>query len=213
MQFRTLTDFRAEYGIRLSELAEKLEIPYNELEQIENSGSVPADIAEKIIEYYSLGNMYFTENIGAPPKMPKIKTTPKNPFTYFCKVFFVYTLISTFILSVFPLFSSLITLLEQIFGKEFDSSVLIPIMTIVFACAVEICGCIILSKYILKHTTFTGNINKYKYIAFILPTALLKPLNIISNFASSKSFEPYTQIYFVCPYHPGKNSYCLLAPS
>ena len=192
MQFRALTDFRAEFGIRLSELAEKLEIPYNELEQIENLGTVPANIAEKIIAYYGLGNTYFTENIGASPKMPKIKTTPKNPFAYFCKVYFVYTLISTFILSVFPFSASLTTLFEIIFRKEFDFTLPSPMIATVFVCVVEICGCILLSKYILKHTTFTGNINKYKYIAFILPSALLKPLNIISNFASSKSFEPYT---------------------
>lgn len=175
MRFRTLADFRAEHGIRLTELAEKLEIPYNELEKIENSGAVPADIAEKIIAYYGLGNTYFTENIGAPPKPPVFKKTPKKPFLYFFLVFIVYTLIVGAI-TIFP--SSLIISIGNMMASQTILSAMSIILRIWFAVA-EIFGLALLSKYIIKHTTFEGNIYKYRYISYVLSTALFMPLNFV----------------------------------
>lgn len=200
MKFRTLTQFRAEYGIRLSELSEKLDIPYNELEQIENSDVVPSDIAEKITEYYGLSNTYFTENIGAPPKAHalKLKKTPQKPFTYFLKLYWIYYLIylaATYLIKMPRLIS--ISVFSMMGGESIWENPIFSFLALigdVLIIVLPAVGCIVLSKHIPRATTFTGEISKYKYLWYLLPLWLMRPFNYVTSLIGNR-FPPDISSY------------------
>ena len=83
---RTLLDFRIDKGLYIKDIAEKTGISEEELMAIEQSGTVPTEIAEILINDYCLTDTYFTiEERG--------KLTPQKPMNYFFKVSLVWSII------------------------------------------------------------------------------------------------------------------------
>lgn len=187
---KTLVDFRAEQGLYLKDLAAVLEISEDELRTIEESGTVPPEIAEILINDYSLSDTYFSvEEIG--------KETPQNPTKYFLKLSVAYFLLSALASSV-PLFASYIELFVGIFSPDNKFSIMDnPIYTVfssVWGIAVSIYGCILFANHILKNTTFKGDIKKYQFLHYPIPNGAMAGISMITAFITTHAFDPVTGI-------------------
>ena len=147
---KTLGEFRAENGLYLKDISEKIGVSEDELQSIEDSNLVPYEIAERLVVAYNL-----PENNFARPVFKSKKVTKKH----FLKISAVYEIIIG-VVSVIPMFigSVLFAL-----GTILDSDALLeasrwaneayyfvsPIITIA--------GCILLSKYLTEKTGYIGN--------------------------------------------------------
>ena len=80
---KTLVDFRAEQGLYLKDLAAILEISEEELRAVEESGTVPAEIGQRLILHYALPEDYFSLPDYNHRKVNSIKKTPEKPMRYF----------------------------------------------------------------------------------------------------------------------------------
>ena len=95
MATRTLEHFRAEHNVWRKDLAEELGISEEALERLELTGEVPADIAQKLAENYSLPEDYFTADVDMvrAERAASLRSDPKKPLLYFAGVSFVWLLI------------------------------------------------------------------------------------------------------------------------
>lgn len=182
---RTLLDLRVEKGLYLKDVAEKTGIPEDELRAVEESGTVPPDIAEILINDYCLTDTYFTvEEIG--------KITPENPTKYFLKVTIVYYLLSALAESV-PMFASYIEIFVNTFNPSSDFSITDnPVYTIfssIWSIVVSLLGCILFANYILKKTTFAGDIKKYQFLHYSIPNGMLAFISMVTACITTFSFD------------------------
>ena len=194
---KTLVDFRAEQGLYLKDLAAILGISEDELRTIEESGTVPAEIGQRLILHYALPTDYFSAPAYNPIQVAPAKITPPNPTKYFLKVIIVYYLLSAFAESV-PMFASYIDLFVGIFNPNSNFSIMgSPIYTVfssVWSIAVSILSCVFLTNYILEKTTFTGDIKKYKFLYFLIPNGAMAGISMLTAFITTHTFDPVTGI-------------------
>ncbi len=188
MKTRTIAVFRANYNVRITELAKTLEMDVEELTAIDEIYPVPESVAEKIVNEYNLLPFYFTEDIAPENKVKTVKKTPNSPFWYFFVVTLVASVALTFVSGI-P--TGIITLVAGAVTNSVEvlslaTSILLGLLSIFLFLG----ECIIVSKYILKKTTLTGKINEFKYLWYILPNALiLVPNTITSYLATNAKFE------------------------
>ena len=81
---KTLVDFRAEQGLYLKDLAAILEISEDELRTIEESGTVPAEIGQRLILHYAWPEDYFSIPAYNHGKTSKMKKTPEGVSFVLC---------------------------------------------------------------------------------------------------------------------------------
>ena len=179
---KTLIDFRAEKGLYLKDVAEKTGIPEDELRAVEESGTVPPQIAEIIINDYHLTDTYFSvEEIG--------KLTPQNPTKYFLKVTIIYTILETLVVSVPMLVAFVNTSLKTFTpsgnGLPFMDSSVYTIFTSLWGVVVAILSCILFADYILKRTTFKGDIKKYQFLHNSIPNGTIAFVSMLIAFMTT----------------------------
>lgn len=156
---RTLLDFRIDKGLYIKDIAEKTGISEEELMAIEQSGTVPTEIAEILINDYCLTDTYFTiEERG--------KLTPQKPMNYFFKVSLVWSIIVGAI-GVIPLFITSFCAAFLTDGAQ-TYKIITNIGGFVLTVVTVLSG-IFLANHILKKTTFKGNIKKYQFLYLLLP--------------------------------------------
>lgn len=193
---KTLIDLRAEKGLYLKDVAENTGIPEEELAAIEQSGKVPPDIAQILIDTYYLPDTYFAEVVISS------KVQPKNPMKYFFGVSFVWQLLTGIVVSL-PL--SIVTLIDTsmifmssysgIEGTDFHiiETTAFKFLNSLFIVAVSIVSCIMFVKFLLKRTNYVGDIKKYQFIFYVIPSAasaFLMALNSLLNmFAAQTGYE------------------------
>ena len=185
---KTLVDFRAEQGLYLKDLAAILEISEDELRTIEASGTVPAEIGQRLILHYALPEDYFSLPAYNHGKTSKMKKTPENPMRYFGIVSFVAMFIAGIILNLPTFLHSMIRMFISLFSAMSNNDVALsetsPIFNFldsVFGAVVIVLFGIFFVKYITKHTTFEGNIAKYKFFYYSWTAiAASIPLTIVS---------------------------------
>lgn len=194
---KTLVDFRAEQGLYLKDLAAILEISEDELRTIEESGTVPAEIGQRLILHYALPEDYFSLPAYNHVRVAPLKTSPPNPTKYFLKVTIVYYLLSALASSV-PMFASYIELFVGIFNPDSNFSIMDSPIYIVFSSiwsiAVSIFGCILFANHILKNTTFTGDIKKYQFLHYSIPSGMIAFISMLTAFITTHTFDPVTGI-------------------
>lgn len=182
---KTLLDLRIEKGLYLKDVAEKTGIPEDELRAVEESGIVPSDIAEILINDYYLTDTYFTvEEIG--------KKTPQNPTKYFVKVSAAYYFLSALAASV-----AMIVPYIEIFVNTFSSSdnfsitdnPIYTIFTSVWGILVSVFSCIIFSNHILKNTTFKGDIKKYQFLHYSIPSGIVAFISMVTACITTFSYD------------------------
>ena len=168
---KTLLDLRIEKGLYLKDVAEKTGIPEEELRAIEESGTVPPDIAEILINDYCLTDTYFTvEEVG--------KLTPQKPMKYFFKVSLIWSVIVAAIAAI-PVF--IISICAVFFSEGMQVYNIITDVGGFLIKIISIVSGVFLVNYILKKTTFKGNIRKYQFLYPLLPESTVMFLSMISS--------------------------------
>lgn len=174
---KTLIDFRAEKGLYLKDIAEKTGIPEDELRAVEQSGTVPPHIADILINDYYLPDTYFSEIVISS------KVQPKSPMKYFFGVSFVYSILSGIVAAIPMYIGMMITLIVSLASRgKIDFSVTnSPIFTIfnnVWISAVSLISCIIFANFILKRTNFIGDIKKYQFLHYAVPSGIVATISM-----------------------------------
>ena len=170
---KTLVDFRAEQGLYLKDLAAILEISEDELRTIEESGTVPAEIGQRLILHYALPEDYFSLPTYNHAKPNPMKKTPKKPMRYFEIVSFVGMFIAGMIITLPSFLYSMVRTFTSLFSAMSDKDitlsepgVLFGLFDSVFSAVVIVLFGVFFVKYITKRTTFEGNIAKYKFFYY-----------------------------------------------
>lgn len=184
---KTLIDFRAEKGLYLKDIAEKTGIPEDELRAVEQSGTVPPHIADILINDYYLPDTYFSEIVISS------KVQPKSPMKYFLGVSFVYSILSGIVVAIPMYIGMMITLIVSLatHGNINFSVTGSPIFTIfnnVWISAVSLISCIIFANFILKRTNFTGDIKKYQFLHYAVPSGVVAGFSMVSAYMAEYAF-------------------------
>ncbi len=191
---KTLVDLRAEKGLYLKDVAENTGIPEEELRAIEESGKVPPNIAQILIDTYYLPETYFAEIVISS------KVQPKSPMKYFFGVSFVYYILSAILVSIPMIINFIMSIIihtinvaqgEESAVSDFGNS-LFGIFNTLWVAAVGIIGCIMFANFILKRTHYTGDIKKYQFLHQPIPSGAIAFLSMIS--ASITTFSYYLQV-------------------
>ena len=175
---KTLIDFRAEKGLYLKDVAEKTGIPEEELLAVEQSGTVPEELGQRIITQYALPIDYFAEPIKI--QVNSVKKAPENSTRYFFVVALVWGLITSAVVSI-PAYISAITIsifsAASAFGgyetPAFLYSTPFNLINSYFPIIASIVSGIFLAKFILKNTNYSGDIKKYQFLYPVLPDATI----------------------------------------
>ena len=85
---KTLAEFRAEKGLYLKDIAEKIGVDEDRLQEIEESGLVPNEVGKKLVVAYNLPTNNFARLVVKSQKEAKY---------YFLKVSVIYQLLVAFI--------------------------------------------------------------------------------------------------------------------
>lgn len=189
---KTLIDFRAEKGLYIKDIAENTGIPEEELMAVEQSGTVPPDIAQILIDTYYLPDTYFAEIVISS------KVQPKSPMKYFFGVSFVYSILTGIVVSA-PLFISMIgsfisSLINTMQNGEYAVVTTIdsPFFTVfnnIWRSVVYIISCIMFANFILKRTHYTGDIKKYQYLHYAIPNGITAATLIVSAYMTEFSIR------------------------
>lgn len=160
MTTRTLTDFRAEQNIWRKDLAEFLEMPEAQLERLELTGEVPAEIADKLIEQYHLPEAYFTEDVDyvRAVQAAALRKSPKRPLAYFYKVSSVWYLLLAVAAGVFN-----IPMLLEVY-MDYEVSPLFSVLELFCFSVIFAFSGVYLGSHILRKTNFRGDIGAYEFL-------------------------------------------------
>ncbi len=197
---KTLTDFRAERGLYLTDVAEAIAVPLEELQAVDNCGAMPPHIAEKLVTYYGLPKDYF--NSGATIQAQIQKKTPSNSFRYFFVASLLWIIISNIIISL-PLCISTIIDTASIMITSFTGvqlvdfiaeSTIFSIFGSVWSTGATIIMCIAFADYILKKTTFTGNIKRNQFLNCLIPNGMIMALSTINSTLFMAVGEKFTSL-------------------
>lgn len=185
---KTLVDFRAEKGLYLKDLATALEMTEDELRAVEESGTVPEELGQRLILHYALPENYFSAPDYTRPVVAPSKKTPQKPMRYFILVSFVAAFIAGLIAGLpqfmYSMVQMALSFVSSISNNDINLIEISPIWNIfdtAFTSVIIVLFGIHFVKYITKHTTFEGNIAKYKFLYYSWPViAASIPLSIVS---------------------------------
>lgn len=172
---KTLGEFRAERGLYLKDVAEKIGVSEEELQSVEDSYLVPDEIAEKLVVAYNL-----PENNFAKP-IYKSKTVTKK---YFLKIAFIYEIIIALI-SIIP---SVLGGVLATFATLFDSYALEDIswyirdLYLLVSPIAATVGCILLGKYLTEKSGYIGDFNRYRFLYATIPVASSVAITSFADF-------------------------------
>ncbi|MBO5943706.1 MAG: helix-turn-helix domain-containing protein [Clostridia bacterium] len=161
---KTLGEFRAEQGLYLKDVAEKIGISEEELQTIEDSYLVPDEIANKLVVAYNL-----PENNFAKP-VYKSKTVTKK---YFLKIAFIYEIILALIGAIPSIISGILLALSvilDIYDLEQASTFVMDYSFLLTPIAATV-GCILLGKYLTEKSGYIGDFNRYRFLYATIPVA------------------------------------------
>lgn len=170
---KTLVDFRAEKGLYLKDLATVLQMTEDELRAIEESGFVPEELGQRLILEYALPEDYFSAPTYVQPNTAPLKKTPEKPMRYFVLVSFVAAFIADlisglpqFLRSMAIMVVSLVSVMSDNDTNLSSTSLVWDVFDTAFTSVIIVLFGIYFVKYITKHTTFEGNIAKYKFFYY-----------------------------------------------
>ncbi len=184
---KTLTEFRAERGLYLKDVAEAIDVPIEELQAVENGGAMPPHIAEKLVAYYGLPQDYFYNTSKA--QAPILKKTPEKPMKYFLGESLVWTVIIA-VVSGLPAQISMVADTVSIMissftgGQMADFIVEGPVFSIfksIWSTVSTVLLCIAFANSILKRTTFVGNIKRNQFVNYLIPNGMVMALSFFDS--------------------------------
>ena len=172
---KTLSEFRAEKGLYLKDVAEKIGVSENELHLIEESNLVPDEIADKLVLAYNLPENNFAKPVFKP------KTVTKK---YFLKTAFIYEMITGLISAIPLIFASTLAT----FARFFDTSTLEDIswyirdLHLIVSPIVATVGGVLLGKYLTEKSGYIGDFNRYRFLYATIPVAAPVAINALETF-------------------------------
>lgn len=161
---KTLGEFRAENGLYLKDVAEKIGVDEARLQEIEDSYLVPDEIAEKLVVAYNL-----PENNFAKP-VYKSKTITKK---YFLKTAFIYEIILGLVGTIPSLIMGVLTGIAMLFNIDVleEAITYANDFSFLFTPIFATVGCILLGKYLTEKSGYFGDFNKYRFLYATIPVA------------------------------------------
>lgn len=179
MAGKSISRFRAEYGIKLAELSEKTGISEQELKNIDNVMPVPYDAEQIIIEKYALPNDYFTGDVIIK------REKGFNAFLLVSVVWYFVIIITAFLPKNIMLSVGL-----NFFNANIE---LVNAIGLIYnAVAVIIC-CILFTKYLGKKYGFSADKNKYMFLYYLVPNGMLSVITMISEAVYTSQHSEDTQ--------------------
>lgn len=167
MAAKSISRFRAEYGIKLAELSEKTGISEQELKNIDNVMPVPYDTEQIIIEKYALPDDYFTGDVIIK------REKGFNAFLLVSVIWYFIIIITAFLPK-----SIMLSVGLNFFNTNIE---LINAIGLIYnAFAVIIC-CILFTKYLGKKYGFSAEKNKYMFLYYLVPNGMLSAITMISE--------------------------------
>lgn len=184
---KTLVDFRAEKGLYLKDVAAETGISEEELKAVEESGTVPPHIAQKLIDIYYLPDTYFAELVISS------KVQPKSPMKYFFGVSFVYSILSGIVAGIPLYIGMIINLIVSFVVREavkfsVTDSPIFTIFNSIWMSAVSLISCIMFANFILKRTHYTGDIKKYQFLHYAIPSGVVAAFSMASASMTTLSY-------------------------
>ena len=161
---KTLGEFRAERGLYLKDVAEKIGVSEEELQSVEDSYLVPDEIAEKLVAAYNL-----PENNFAKP-IYKSKTVTKK---YFLKIAFIYEIILALIGAIPSIISGILlafSVILDVYDLEQASTFVLDYSFLLTPIAATV-GSILLGKYLTEKSGYIGDFNRYRFLYATIPVA------------------------------------------
>ena len=161
---KTLSEFRAEKGLFLKDVSEKIGVSEEELQAIEDSYLVPDEIANRLVVAYNL-----PENNFAKPIFKSKKVTKK----YFLKTAFIYEIIIGLITIIPSILGSALAIIATSFDSYAlkDFSWYITDLHLIVSPITAMVGCILLGKYLTEKSGYIGDFNRYRFLYATVPVA------------------------------------------
>ena len=184
---KTLIDFRAEKGLYLKDVAEKIGVTEEELTKIETLNGIPDYIAEKLIVAYNLPEDYFAGEKAEQPIEPI-----KNLKSYFFKTSLLWYIVFALILSVPMAITSIIMpTLMGMSGFAVSNIVreVLDLFVDVFTVAATIIYCNMFAKYIMKKTGLRGDIYQYRYLYEVIPSGATAGISIHTSLVTTMALK------------------------
>lgn len=161
---KTLSEFRAEHGLYLKDVAEKIGVDENELQEIENSGLVPDEIANRLVVAYNLPKNDFAKPVF------KSKTVTKK---YFLKTAFIYEIIFGAVCLIPSLIVGILTGIAMLFNIDVLEETITYAGDLSFFLSpiFATLGGILLGKYLTEKSGYIGDFNRYRFLYVTVPVA------------------------------------------
>ncbi len=189
---KTLLEFRAERGLYIKDVAEKIGMDESELQEIENSGLVPDEIAEKLVVAYDLPSNDF-----AKPIMKSKKEIKK----YFTKVACLFEIILPFIGTIPIVIGTVFVFIASMCDSDtmFDIAGYIGDFSILWYLFVTTIGCVKLGDYLAKRSGLLGDFNKHKFLYYVIPRGATAFISSISDAIVSYGNNDVRYVsYWIC---------------
>ncbi len=184
---KTLIDFRAEKGLYLKDVAVAIDVSEEELSKIETLNGIPDYIAEKLIVKYNLPPNYF---VGE--KVEESIKPIKNLKSYFFNTSLIWYVVFVLILAIpTGIFSIAIPSIIGVFGFAISNIVtnIIDWLVEIFTVVATIAYCNMFAKHIMKRTGLTGDIYKYRYLYYVIPSGVTAGLSIVSSLITMIAYK------------------------
>lgn len=184
---KTLIEFRAEKGLYLKDVAEKIGVTEEELANVEKLNGVPDYIVEKLSVAYNLPENYF---LGE--KVEQSTKPIKSLKSYFFKTSLLWYFVFTLILSVPVAIVTYITpFLTNLFGLTVTSFVRngLDFLADIITVGATIVYCNMFAKHIMKKTGLSGDIYKYRYLYEVIPSGAVAAISILTALISTMTLK------------------------
>ncbi len=171
MASKSISQFRAEYGIRLTELSENTGISEQRLKNIDNIMPAPYDEEQIIIEKYDLPEDYFTGDVIIK------RVRDFNAFLFVSVIWYFIFIVAT------DLPRSIISFVTVNFFNTYIE--LASVIAFIYNAAAVIICYMLFAKYLGKKYGFSADKNKYMFLYYLVPNGMLSAIAMIPEIANT----------------------------
>ncbi len=195
---KTISQFRAENGIYIKDLAGKIGVELSVLEKMDTSQNPDREVINKIVEAYKLPDTYFTY-VQAVTIQNIEPQKPKKPIEFFFGQALLWLLILIVITSLLAMPSGMLTGLAAtmtILDDNIISNIIVILNFVIsmVALLISIFSASKLTDRIITKTGYGNEIKKYDnvlYYVAIEATTVLSIINILASTVISNMSEKY----------------------
>lgn len=172
MAAKSISQFRAEYGIRLTELSENTGISEQRLKNIDNVMPAPYDEEQIIIEKYDLPEDYFTGDVIIK------RVRDFNAFLFVAVIWYFIFIVA----AVLPKIIIISSVILNFFNTYIE---LASVIALIYNAAAVIICYMLFAKYLGKKYGFSADKNKYMFLYYLVPNGMLSAIAMIPEIANT----------------------------